>query len=83
MQNLAGGDGELDVARIASKMQLNMTLSSQSTTSMEDVMAAAKGGAETVGRELSPKLWFQIYLTPDMNHNMSLIRRAEGSITNI
>ena len=76
MQKLAGGDGELDVARTAAKMQLNMTLSSQSTTSLEDTMAAAK--AEAVG---TPNLWFQIYLTPDMNHNMKLIRRAEGNLT--
>jgi (S)-2-hydroxy-acid oxidase len=81
MQKLAGGDGELDVARTASKMRMNLTLSSQSTTSLEDVMAAAE--AETAGGELSPKLWFQIYLTPDMNHNMTLIRRAEGDLRNL
>jgi (S)-2-hydroxy-acid oxidase len=75
MQKLAGGEGEIDAARAASKLGLNMTLSSQSTTSLEDVMAAAKAEA---GGTLSPKFWFQIYMTPDMNHNTTLIRRAEG-----
>jgi (S)-2-hydroxy-acid oxidase len=77
MQKLAGGDGELDVSRAASKLKLNMTLSSQSTTSLEDVVAAAK--AQAVGGILSPKFWFQIYLTPDMSHNIDLIKRAEGN----
>lgn len=77
MQKLAGGEGELDVARTASKMKLNMTLSSQSTTTLEDVMAAAK--AQAVGGTLSPKFWFQIYLTPDMEHNITLIKRAEAA----
>jgi (S)-2-hydroxy-acid oxidase len=77
MQKLAGGEGELDVARTASKLGLNMTLSSQSTTSLEDVMNAAK---EQAGGNVIPKFWFQIYLTPDMNHNIALIKRAEGRI---
>lgn len=77
MQKLAGGDGELDVARTASKMKLNMTLSSQSTTSLEDVITTAK--AQAAGGKLSPKFWFQIYLTPDMEYNIALIKRAEGN----
>ena len=76
MQKLAGGDGELDVGRIAAKLGLNMTLSSQSTTSLEDVMDATK--AAVGGDNVSPKFWFQIYLTPDMEHNKVLIKRAEG-----
>ena len=76
MQKLAGGDGELDVGRTAAKLGINMTLSSQSTTSLEDVMKAAK--MELSGKIVSPKFWFQIYLTPDMNHNITLIKRAEG-----
>ncbi|KAG0646218.1 hydroxyacid oxidase [Hyphodiscus hymeniophilus] len=78
MQKLAGGDGELDVGRTAAKLGLNMTLSSQSTTSLEDVMDAAKREA-AIG-DCSPKFWFQIYLTPDMDHNIALITRAEGII---
>lgn len=75
MQKLAGGHGESDTARAASKLGLNLTLSSQSTTSLEDVMAAA---SQEIGGAAQPKFWFQIYLTPDWEHNMQLIRRAEG-----
>ncbi|KAF1854808.1 hypothetical protein Lal_00008670 [Lupinus albus] len=39
MQKLAGGEGELDVARAAASVGVNVTLSSQSTTSLEDVQA--------------------------------------------
>lgn len=77
MQKLAGGEGEIDVGRTAAKMGLNMTLSSQSTTSLEDVMSAAK--TEAGGAAVSPKFWFQIYLRPDMDHNVALIKRAEGT----
>lgn len=45
-----------------------------------DVIAAAKVEAEAIDREQSPNLWFEIHLTPDMNHNMTLIRRAEGNL---
>lgn len=49
MQKLAGGEGEMDVARAAVKLGVNLTLSSQSTTSLEDVMSCKKnssGGAD-------------------------------------
>jgi (S)-2-hydroxy-acid oxidase len=78
MQKLAGGEGELDVARTASNMGSNMTLSSQFTTSLEEVTLAAK--SQAAGGVLSPKLWFQIYMAPDMNHNIVLIKRAEGTV---
>ena len=38
MQKLAGGEGEIDVARAAVKDGVNMTLSSQATSSLEDVI---------------------------------------------
>jgi (S)-2-hydroxy-acid oxidase len=79
-QRLAGGEGELDVVRTASNPGLNMTLSSQSTTSLEEVMTAAKLQAAGGGGVLSPKFWFQIYMTPDMNHSIALIKRAEGTV---
>jgi len=60
------------------KPGLNMTLSSQSTTSLEEVMIAAK--SQAARGVLSPKFWFQIYMTPDMNHNIALIKRAEGTV---
>lgn len=79
MQRLTGDEGELGNVRAAVKLGLNMTLSSQSTTSLEDVMAAAREQAG--GDAVSPKLWFQIYLTGDWEKNTNLIKRAEGEST--
>lgn len=80
MQRLTGDEGELGNVRAAVKLGLSMTLSSQSTTSLEDVMAAAREQAGG-GGAVSPRLWFQIYLTGDWEKNTNLIKRAEGEST--
>ncbi|PMD28515.1 S-2-hydroxy-acid oxidase [Hyaloscypha hepaticicola] len=75
MQKLAGGEGEMDVARAAVKLGVNLTLSSQSTTSLEDVMSCKKkssGGAD-------PAFWMQLYLTKDPEKSVPLIKRAEAA----
>ncbi|KAH7034529.1 FMN-dependent dehydrogenase [Microdochium trichocladiopsis] len=78
MQKLAGGDGELDVVKAAAGMCINMTLSSQSTTSLEDVQRARESvTAET--QVQAPPLWMQLYLYEDMQKSTQLIRRAEKS----
>ncbi|PLB51467.1 S-2-hydroxy-acid oxidase [Aspergillus steynii IBT 23096] len=77
MQKLAGGDGELDVARAAVNMRLNLTLSSQSTTSLEDV-AQIRSGTEDAGVG-TPPFWMQIYLYEDVHKSVNLIRRAEAA----
>jgi len=55
MQRMAHPEGELATARAAAKHNTLMTLSSWSTTAVEDVMAAAPHG---------PK-WFQLYVYKD------------------
>lgn len=55
MQRMAHSDGEQATAKAAAKQQTLMTLSSWSTTSVEDVMNAAPNG---------PK-WFQLYVYKD------------------
>lgn len=77
MQRLAGGSGELDVAKAAAGMGLNLTLSSQSTTSLEDVMQAKRETEKGIG---APPFWMQIYLHEDMQKSMPLIKRAEGKL---
>ena len=76
MHKLAGGDGELDVSRAAAKLGINMTLSSQSTTSLEDVMSTRSGQEGLV-----PEFWLQLYVTADANKSLPLIQRAEGQLT--
>lgn len=77
MQKLVGGDGELDMARAAAKMGTTMILSTQSTTSLEDVMKAP--GVEEGDGCPAPEFWFQIYISRNREKSASLIRRAEGS----
>lgn len=55
MQRMATPEGELATARAAAKHGTLMTLSSWSTTSLEDTMKAAPRG---------PK-WFQLYVYKD------------------
>lgn len=74
MQRLAHPEGEMDMARAAASMELSLTLSSNSTTSLEDVMAARR----QIGKEISTPFWFQIYLTSDLSLSVPLIKRAEG-----
>jgi (S)-2-hydroxy-acid oxidase len=75
MQRLASKLGELDTARAATKLNLNMTLSSQSTTALEDVKSFRE--SLTLSNQPLPPLWFQLYLTQDIEKSLSLINRAE------
>jgi isopentenyl diphosphate isomerase/L-lactate dehydrogenase-like FMN-dependent dehydrogenase len=72
MQRLAGGEGEMDVARAAAAMGLSLTLSSNSTTSLEDVMSINRDMGSTT------PFWFQLYLATKLDLSIPLIKRAEG-----
>ncbi|KAE8381834.1 FMN-dependent dehydrogenase [Aspergillus bertholletiae] len=77
MQRLAGGGGELDVSRAAGRMGLNLTLSSQSTTSLEEVARTRKEHCQD--SLTAPPFWMQIYLYEDIQKSVDLIRRAEAA----
>lgn len=93
MQKLAGGEGETDVARASANLGINMTLSSQSTASLEEVMSSrcrldAPAGQKRTSpdgdggrRGLDPAFWMQLYLTEDPERSLPLIRRAEGKFS--
>lgn len=74
MQRLASPEGELDMARAAASMGLNMILSSNSTTALEDVISVREKSSSAG----SAPFWFQIYLSSDLNLSVPLIKRAEG-----
>jgi L-lactate dehydrogenase (cytochrome) len=59
--------GESAVARVAQRRGLPYTLSTMSTTSIEDVAAAAQ-----------PDLWFQLYIQKDEGLTKELVNRAEA-----
>lgn len=69
MQKLVGGDGEVDMARAVADRDTLMILSSNSTSTVEEVSRAAGPSA---------KFWFQIYISQDRDKCAKLIRRAEG-----
>ncbi|KAM5348651.1 hypothetical protein ACJ41O_008475 [Fusarium nematophilum] len=71
-QKLAGGQGELDVARAAFALGTNLTLSSNATTSLEDVVQALPQRAADY-----PAPWFQLYFLGSRKLTGDLIRRAE------
>jgi 4-hydroxymandelate oxidase len=68
-QRLAHADGELATARAARAAGTVMTLSSLSTTPMEDVVAAAG----------SRRVWFQLYVFKDRGATRALVERAEAA----
>ncbi|KAM0707840.1 hypothetical protein Q7P35_004489 [Cladosporium inversicolor] len=57
MQKLAHTEGEQCVALAARKLGINMTLSSQSTTSLEDIAELMPTTPD------GPERWFQLYMT--------------------
>lgn len=63
------------MAKAASTMGLNLTLSSNSTTSLEDVIHSRNDKGS------KPPFWFQIYLPRNLELSIPLIKRAEGSHT--
>ena len=69
MQRMAHPDGELATARAAAERGVLMTLSSLSTTSMEDVAAAAPSSSK----------WYQLYVYKDRGITEELVRRAESA----
>ncbi|XP_064621883.1 2-Hydroxyacid oxidase 1-like [Lineus longissimus] len=69
MHRMAEPDGELATSRAAASMNTAMILSTLSTTSIEDVAAAAPSGLR----------WFQLYIYRDRAVTRNLVARAERS----
>ena len=67
-QTLTHAEGELATARGAGAAGAAMVLSSFSTTSLEEVAAAAK-----------TPLWFQLYMQTDHGFTRDLVQRAESA----
>lgn len=71
-QKLAGEEGEIGVARAASALGTNFILSTNATTSLEDVAAYLPSRDDKYS-----KPWFQLYLLGSRSSSAELIRRAE------
>jgi (S)-2-hydroxy-acid oxidase len=77
MQRLAEPEGEIGMASATATMGLNLTLSSNSTTLLEDVAFVRTRGK----RQAVAPSWFQIYVTADLELPVPLIKRAECEST--
>ncbi|MCC7252709.1 MAG: alpha-hydroxy-acid oxidizing protein [Hyphomicrobium sp.] len=67
-QKLAHGDGERATAAAAEAMDAGMVLSTQASVTLEE---AAKAGATC--------RWFQLYVQPEREATLKLVRRAEAA----
>lgn len=68
LQKLAHPDGEIATAMAASALGGAMVVSAEASTRLEDVAAASPG-----------PLWFQLYIQPDRDFTLALVRRAEDA----
>jgi len=67
-QKLAHPQGEVASVLAASAMGAGMVVSTQASVSLEDLARAA-----------SRPLWFQLYIQPDRDYTLDLVRRAEAA----
>jgi len=77
-QRLAHPDGELATIRAATALGTGVILSTLSSVTLEAVAQAARNAARELSRPLPP-LWFQLYLQPEREHSLQLVRRAEAA----
>jgi 4-hydroxymandelate oxidase len=72
-QRLAHPDGEIATAQAAAALQAGMVLSTQSSVPVETVAHILHRDPE------AGPLWFQVYIQPDRDFTLALVRRAEAA----
>ena len=77
-QRLAHPEGEIATAYAAAAMGTGMILSTLASIRLEQVAQAAQDAARQLGKA-APPLWFQLYLQPERDHSLALVRRAEDA----
>lgn len=81
LQRLVHMDGELASVAAAMAQDCGFVLSTLTSSPMATVaqsaVSARKGAASAISKGASPPLWFQLYIQPDWQDTLSLIRRAE------
>jgi len=78
MHQLAHRDGELGTSRATASQGLTMTLSTFSTTPLEEVIKAGEEFKREEGVP-PPEYWMQLYCFQNRKTSESLIRRAEAA----
>lgn len=81
LQRLVHRDGELASVAAAMAQDCGFVLSTLTSSPMATVAqsaaSATKGAASAISKGTSTPLWFQLYIQPDWQDTLSLIRRAE------
>jgi 4-hydroxymandelate oxidase len=77
-QRLAHPEGELASARAAAALDTGVIASTLASVTIEAIAAAAQAMARELGKA-APPLWFQLYLQPEREHSLQLVRRAEAA----
>ncbi|MBB4857697.1 4-hydroxymandelate oxidase [Novosphingobium chloroacetimidivorans] len=77
-QRLAHPEGELAVVRAATALETGMVVSTLASVTIEEIAAAGRDAAAALDRPVPP-LWFQLYLQPDRQDSLALVRRAEAA----
>lgn len=72
---LVCAEGELATGRAAARARTILIASMASTVAVGEVAAAARAAAT----DHDPALWFQVYLQPDQQDTLALVRRAEAA----
>jgi 4-hydroxymandelate oxidase len=77
-QRLAHSEGELASVRAATALDTGMIVSTLSSMTLESIAEGARDAAHQLGKAMPP-LWFQLYLQPEREHSLALVRRAEAA----
>ncbi|HUD29247.1 MAG TPA: alpha-hydroxy acid oxidase [Novosphingobium sp.] len=77
-QRLAHPEAELAAIRAAAALDTGMVVSTLASVTIEEIAAAARALTGELGKA-PPPLWFQLYLQPDREHSLQLVRRAEAA----
>ncbi len=77
-QRLAHPDGEHATIRAATALDTGTIVSTLSSVTLEEIAESAHAFAREMGKRPAP-LWFQLYLQPEREHSLALLRRAEAA----
>lgn len=76
---LAHAQGEVATAQAAAALDTGFVASTLSSVPLETIAQALHDAAQQLQRPAPPPLWFQLYLQPDPDTSLALVRRAEAA----
>lgn len=77
-QRIAHPEGELATIRAATAMGIGMAVSTLASVTLEEIAAARHAAATELSTPRAP-FWFQLYMQPEREASLDLVRRAEAA----